>query len=112
LIDKDALVQMKCPNCGKHHLNTLGHLMAHWQEAFRCDGGCGVLMRLERQEVLVIGWLIEALGGLGSAGGFALFGRADSFTRKKLPNQALNAVQCSLLLTLYGRLSVSFADSS
>ena len=51
-MDENALVHMKCPNCGKIHLNTLENLMAHWEQEFRCDDGCGMSMKLDRQELL------------------------------------------------------------
>jgi hypothetical protein len=51
-MDDNALVHIKCPNCGKYHLDTLGHLTAHWQQQFQCKDGCSLPMKLDRQELL------------------------------------------------------------
>lgn len=51
-MDENAPVQMICSNCGKYHLNTLAHLTAHWQQEFQCSDGCGLSMKLDRQELL------------------------------------------------------------
>jgi hypothetical protein len=44
------MIGMKCPNCGKVHLNTQDHLEANWDQTFACDPGCGIQMKLDREE--------------------------------------------------------------
>lgn len=48
------MIGMKCPKCGKVHMNTRDHLEAHWDQPFACDPGCGIKMRLDREEALSI----------------------------------------------------------
>jgi hypothetical protein len=44
------MIGMKCPSCGKVHMNTEDHLKAHWDQTFVCDPGCGTQMKLDREE--------------------------------------------------------------
>lgn len=48
------MIGMKCPGCGKIHMNTRDHLEAHWDQPFACNPGCGIQMKLDREEALKI----------------------------------------------------------
>jgi DNA-directed RNA polymerase subunit RPC12/RpoP len=49
-MDENALIGVKCPNCGHVGPETLGHLKAHWEERFRCER-CGIDMSMDREEL-------------------------------------------------------------
>jgi hypothetical protein len=48
------MIGMQGPGCGKIHMNTRDHLEAHWDQPFACDPGCGIQMKLDREEALKI----------------------------------------------------------
>lgn len=48
------MIGMKCPKCGKIHMNTREHLEAHWDQPFNCEPGCGIQMKVDREEALRI----------------------------------------------------------
>ena len=54
MIEPDAFILMECPNCGKHHANTLAHVKARWDEPFTCESGCGIVMKLDREELIAV----------------------------------------------------------
>lgn len=51
-MDDNSLVELVCENCGRSHADNLAHLKAHWDHAFKCEGGCGNDMWLDRKELI------------------------------------------------------------
>jgi hypothetical protein len=47
------MIGLKCPSCGKVHMDTRDHLEANWDQLLVCDG-CGINMKLDREEALSI----------------------------------------------------------
>lgn len=50
-MDENALLSLKCPECGRVHMDTLAHLKANWEERFPCEG-CEIDMVVDRRMVL------------------------------------------------------------
>ena len=50
-MDENALLGLKCPDCGHVHMDTLAHFKANWGERFPCES-CGIDMMVDREAAL------------------------------------------------------------